>query len=54
MKVQSKISYELGTIILDDDTGETYIVTKVVRIGITDEYNYGVTADKIEVYNVHN
>lgn len=51
MKIQSKIPYELGTIIQDDDTGETYIVTKVSRIGVTEEYNFGITAEQIEVYN---
>ena len=44
---QSKVEYAVGTIIYDEETGEIFEVVKCERIGVVEEFNYGVTIKEV-------
>jgi hypothetical protein len=39
---KSKVKHSIGTILIDDETQEKYEVVSCERIGILDEYNFGI------------
>jgi len=44
---QSKVKYVVGTIIYDEETGEVFEVVKCERIGVVEDFNYGVTIKEV-------
>ena len=44
---QSKVEYAVGTIIYDEETGEVFEVVSCERIGVVQEFNYGVTVKEV-------
>jgi hypothetical protein len=44
---QSKVEYAVGTIIYDEETGEVFEVVSCERIGVVEEFNYGVTIKEV-------
>ena len=48
IKFPNKYKLEVGTIMYNEDTKERFEVTACTRIGIFEEYNWGVTAKLLD------
>lgn len=44
---KSKVNHPIGTVLVDDDTKEQFIVISCIRIGILDDYNFGIKVKMI-------
>ena len=43
IKIKSSISFKVGTILTDNDTRETFEVMRCERIGLLEDFKFGLT-----------